>query len=682
MSDGSDTIKDSDTLPDPGETTPDGPPSTLPGTGDTDPSRGPVPDTLAAGDAHDTIPKTITPDPALSPTVTDGTGPRHGDTLPLGSAPTRADAERAPVKVRGEARRGGMVGTTVAGRYRITSLLGSGGMGTVYLADQVAMERQVVLKFLHPAYSSRRDLMERFHREARAASKIKNSNTIVLHDFGQTDDGTLYMAMEYLEGRTLSALIESAGAVSPLRAVGITLQALASLTDAHARGVVHRDLKPDNILLVEQDGVVDFVKVLDFGIAKIRDPESGVTARHRVVEVDEPAGAPGTDTLESWEELARRLEDDGEQAPEAAPGLTKHGEICGSPGYMAPEQIRGAGGIDQRTDLYAVGVILYELLTGTNPFMGTSIPDMLLRTMDRQVEPLRKSHPHLELPRQLDDLILSCLSKEATGRPASAADVAGRLREVTPALARRRKEREQAMLELVGIRPRWRRHLRWALPLLAVVAAVLIWLAGRGALPGEGTALAPGQRVLVAVSKSKVPAWVATPDAEGRRVTVRGVQRRRAGRILATARILAAVADVPSRYTGSVEPAAAQAELRQVASHARGAAGLPKLQTYWVKIAVGREGGQVAYVYDVHAHLPALSADERLGLRRHFAALRYDRYSFLVTEAVRKGQCKRVKELSTREREAIEHLPKDRRKSSLNYLQYRLRKCGIQQPRP
>ena len=686
MGDGSETIKDGETLPESG--------ATLPGTGDTDPASATVPDTLAADtlaadDLHDTIPKTITPDPALTATVTDGTeqgeAARHSDTLPLGSAPTRAIAEGRPaVKAGAEARRRDMVGTTVAERYRVKSLLGSGGMGTVYLADQVAMDRQVVLKFLHTAYSSRADLKERFHREARAASKIKNSNTIVLHDFGQTDDGTLYMAMEYLEGRTLTALIESAGAVAPLRAVGITLQALASLTDAHARGVVHRDLKPDNILLVEQDGVADFVKVLDFGIAQIREPKSGVTARHRVVQVDSDDEAPGKDTLESWEALARRLDGDGEEAGDIAPQprLTKHGEICGSPGYMAPEQVRGAGGIDQRADLFAVGVILYELLTGTNPFSGKSIQQMLLRTMDLQVEPLRRSHPHLELPRQLDELILACLSKDAAGRPSSAEEVVGLLRDLTPALARRQQAREQAMLELVGIRPRWRRHLRWALPLLAVAAAALIWLAGRGALPGEGAALAPGQRVLVAVSRPKVPAWVANPAAAGRRVTARGERRRRTARVLATARILAVAADVPSRYVGHVEPAAARAELMQVASHSRGAKDLPAVQTYWVKIAVGREEGGVAYVYDVHAHLPQLSADVRLRLRRHFAALRYDRYSFLLTEAVRKRQCKRVEEFSTREREAIDHLPKDRQKSALNYLQYRLRKCGIQQPQP
>ena len=657
-----------------------------------------IPNLQDAEDQYQTVPQTITPDPALSPTVTGGpdvqpsgaTSPRakHGDTIALGSAPTLlSGVERDPAVVRSgnvvraSSRREELIGTTVAGRYEIKSRLGAGGMGTVYLAQQTAVDRRVVLKFLHPEFSSRADLEERFHREARAASKLNHPNTIVLHDFGQTEDGKLYMAMEYLEGRSLSDLIDSAGALSPLRAVGVTLQILTSLTEAHAKGVIHRDLKPDNILLVKRGGVVDFVKVLDFGIAKIREQS---------LEMSEGGGgvAPQDEEQDtkSWEELTRELEQavvdaaSGEELTasrqEEIARLTQHGEICGSPGYMAPEQIRGDS-IDHRADLYAVGVILYQLLTGTNPFKGRSIPVMLLRTMDKQVKPLRQTRPDLSLPRALDDLILRCLSKDPAGRPGSAEEVAEQLRQISPALARQRKEQELAMLELVGIRPRWRRHLRWALPALGLGLAALVWFSARGGRE-EGTDLAPGQRVLVAASAPQVPSWVTAKAPAGQRSTIRGAGEREAARVEGRARILTQEADIPSRYDSSEkDQAAVKSELRQVAYHARGLdrTSLPALQTFWTKIGVGGAAGRVTYVYDVHVFLGQLSAQQQLQLRRHFAALRYDRYSFLLTEAVRKRQCQRALELSPKEQEAIGHLPRARHKSALNYLQYRLKKC-------
>ena len=661
-----------------------------------------APDTVAAGDQHQAVPRTITPAPALASTVTGdvepapssaGTEATHGETIPMGSAPTLlTGVERTPASTGGAQEpvclpgKEGLIGTTVAGRYHVESLLGAGGMGTVYLAEQTAMDRRVVLKFLHPEYSSRSDLKERFHREARAASKLNHPNIIVLHDFGQTDDGRLYMAMEYLEGRTLGDLIESAGALSPLRAIGITLQILTALTEAHANGVVHRDLKPDNILLVKRGEVTDFVKVLDFGIAKIRDQSQGVLPSEDGAQPEDDEGG-GEQASGSWEELARELGGAGldAEAGEGEPAtsqedqtrLTKYGEICGSPGYMAPEQIRGEGAIDHRADLYAVGVILYQLLTGHNPFKGRSVPDMLLRTMDKKVEPLRQSRPDLSLPRVLDDLILQCLSKEASRRPASADEVAEQLREITPTLARQQQERELAMLELVGIRPRWRRHMRWVLPALALGLAALFWFSS-GRTLREGTALARGERVLVGVSAPKVPTWVMASAANGQRRTVRGARDRRAARVMGLARILAVAADIPSRFgPGEVDPSALEAELRQVAQHARSmdTLGLPPVQTYWSKIAEGQGQRRVSYVYDVHVFMAALSAAEGLKLRRHFAALRYDRYSFLLTEAVRKRQCQRARELSRKEQETIEHLPKARHKSALNYLQYRLKKC-------
>ena len=668
-----------------------------------------IPDTLDAAELYATVPETITPAPEQCPTVTGDQGPRAAqksqDTLPLGSAPTLPTGAPRPRVSDGAAstrrQRHPVIGALVAGRFRITSRLGAGGMGTVFLAEQTAVGRQVVLKFLHPQFSHRPDLEQRFHREALAASQLNCPNTIVIHDFGQTEAGTLYMAMEYLEGRSLSELIDSTGALSPLRAIGITLQILTSLTEAHDKGIVHRDLKPENILLVPRGEVRDFVKVLDFGIAKIREqsqepaaaapwPPDGEPAEHRA------AGGE----LESWDEISRELDrgslllaESEQQAEtseqtgpplEAKPGasqpeLTKHGEICGSPGYMAPEQIRGDA-VDHRADLYAVGVILYQLLSGTNPFKGRSVPEMLLSTMDKQVPPLRESRPDLCLPRKLDELILRCLSKDSAGRPGSAEVLAEQLRQITPALARQQQEQERAMLELVGLRSRWRRHLRWALP-AAVLAltALSIWLASGGGGYREGRSLAPGQRVLVATSASQVPPWVDAASPAGLRHSVRGSTDREAAVARGTAQILSRAADIPSKYDqrqARDRPAIAD-ELRQVQDHARGLharSGL-RVQTFWTKIAVGLGGRRVSHVYDVHVFLARLSASQRQQLRHHFAKLRYDRYSFLVTEAVRKRRCQRAAELAARERETIEDLPSARRKSALSYLQYRLNKC-------
>ena len=243
---------------------------------------------------------------------------------------------------------------------------------------------------------------------------------------------------------------------------------------------------------------------------------------------------------------------------------------------------------------------------------------------------------------------------------------------------RERKERERAMLELVGIRPRWRRHLRWGLPALALlIVAALVWRPG-GEGDREGGALAPGQRVLVAASAPRVPTWVSSAASSGQRRTIRGARDREAARVRGMAQILTLAADIPSRYGDSeADRAAVEAELKQVALHARGLgrAGLPRVQSFWTKIGVGAARDTVEYVYDVHLFLEELSGERRLKLRRHFAALRYDRYSFLLTEAVRKRQCQRARELSLKEQEAIEHLPRARHKSALSYLQYRLSKC-------
>ena len=214
------------------------------------------------------------------------------------------------------------VGSEVDGRYRIIELIGEGGMGKVYLAEHVEIGKRVALKVLHPSYSRMPDLVERFRREARAASKIGHPNIVDVTDFGATADGSVYFVMEYLEGVELGSVIEREGALDVARALRITGQICRALSAAHREGIIHRDLKPENIFLITRDGEADVVKVLDFGIAKTTEAEA---ARER--------------------------------------RLTSPGMAMGTPEYMAPEQAAGRPA-DARTDIYSLGAIMYEMVTG------------------------------------------------------------------------------------------------------------------------------------------------------------------------------------------------------------------------------------------------------------------------------------------------------------------------------
>jgi tRNA A-37 threonylcarbamoyl transferase component Bud32 len=558
-------------------------------------------------------------------------------------------------------------GTVVAGRFKVGARIGAGGMGTVYLAEQTAVNRKVVLKFLHPHLFNKPDLIERFHREALAASKLTCPNTIVLYDFGQTGAGMLYMAMEYLEGRPLADLIASAGALPALRAIGITLQILSSLEEAHEKGIVHRDLKPENIMLVNRSGTTDFVKVLDFGIAKLmgegeierRDPE----------------------VLRPDQSLDR---------------LTRDGAICGSPGYMAPEQVLSEA-VDHRADIYAVGVILYEMLSGKRPFQGKNLLDLVDHATEGKIDSLCDTRPDLALPRRLDRLVLSCLHKDPDARPASAAALTAALRQLTPEVARQQQDQERALMELVGIRRRWTRHLRWIAPAVAALSAVglvILLLVGRGG-GAEGTSLAPGERVLVAASTPRVPSWVEAgrgrPVRGGRGAPdgVRGEARDRASREtalkLALAEVLAGLADVPPRFDREQERGRYDADLLRVHQVVQGEGSAPLLRgisTYWTKVAVGSKQGEAAtYRYDAYAHARPLPEELSAALRRLYAELRYDRYSFLTDEAVRRKDCARAAKLSARVEEAIADLDvKKAKRARLRFVLKLRMKCCLGRP--
>ena len=276
-----------------------------------------------------------------------------------------------------------LIGTLLADRYRIERLLGIGGMGKVYRAEHVHMRKPMAIKVLHPQMKWVSDVVARFEREAIAAGRIEHPNVAAATDFGQLDDGAFYMVMEYLEGHDLADLLAEHGHVTQRRAVRIGLQIAEALSAAHEAGVVHRDLKPENVFLLERPDEPEFVKVLDFGIAKINLEEIG----------------------------------GGEQ-------LTKMGTVFGTPQYMAPEQAAGKT-VDHRADLYTVGVLLYEMVQGRQPFND----DDMVRVLSMQIE-----SPPPPLPEWVDpvfsELIMRTLSKDPDDRPQSAGELAGALRGV------------------------------------------------------------------------------------------------------------------------------------------------------------------------------------------------------------------------------------------------------------
>ena len=285
-------------------------------------------------------------------------------------------------------------GALIAERYRVESLLGEGGMGVVYLAEHIHMRKRVALKVLLRAWCETPEIVARFEREAVAAGSINHPNVVAATDFGRLPDGSFFLVLEYIAGTTLRGLVQ-AGPILPARAVPIVRGVLSAIGAAHAHGVVHRDLKPENIMLVDRDGDPDFVKVLDFGIAKTL--------------VDDAAPAP---------------DDPGRKV------LTRVGAVLGTPDYMAPEQAMGQA-IDARADLYAVGVILYEMLTGECPFRGGAVT-VLRQHVLSPAPPLPSAVGEAIDPR-LAAIVTRLLQKDPGARFASAAEVIAALDTTAPA---------------------------------------------------------------------------------------------------------------------------------------------------------------------------------------------------------------------------------------------------------
>jgi len=336
-----------------------------------------------------------------------------------------------------------LLGHTLNDRYQILKLLGSGGMGTVYLAEHVLIHKQVAVKVLSPSHASKPAEVERFLREARAASRIRHENVVDITDFGYTSGGLAFLVMEYLDGEDLATTSHREGALPWRRALHITRQMCAALEAAHAQGIIHRDMKPENVFRVRRGDDPDFIKVLDFGIAKIID--------------------------ENY---------DPDQPSNTTSGL------MGTPEYVAPELIRGLKP-DTRVDIYAVGVILYRLLTGRVPFQGESFMATLTAHLMETPRPPTEMAPDAGIPGPVEAACLRSLAKDRDQRFLTIRELAAALRAA-----------ETGPLDPLPLAAPARRRL---LPvLLGVVALILIaaavvyaYRSGRESAPEPGRAEDP-----------------------------------------------------------------------------------------------------------------------------------------------------------------------------------------------
>ncbi len=263
-------------------------------------------------------------------------------------------------------------GDVLAGKYRVEKVLGEGAMGVVVAAMHVHLGERVALKFLKQEFLTNQEVVARFLREAQSAVRIKGEHIARVSDVGTLASGAPYMVMEYLTGTDLGVLLETRGKLDVAQAVDCVIQACDALAEAHSLGIVHRDLKPSNLFLTTRPDGSALVKVLDFGVAKLlnNDPSK--------------------------------------------PQLTANGAVIGSPVYMSPEQLLGKKTVDARSDVWQLGVILYELITGICPFDGTTMAEIMLAIGVQPAKPLRQARP--DAPPEIEALIVRCLEKDAANR--------------------------------------------------------------------------------------------------------------------------------------------------------------------------------------------------------------------------------------------------------------------------
>lgn len=266
-----------------------------------------------------------------------------------------------------------LIGTTIQDRYRVIKKLGEGGMGAVYLGEHLMIKRKVAIKCLHSQFASHPEVVARFHREALAATSIGNEHIVEVTDMGTFDDGTLFMVLEYLEGRDFSTLIEEEGPQPLGRVIAIMIQMCDALTAVHAKGIVHRDLKPDNVFLVPRGGNPDFVKILDFGISKFKNSLDGKTAK-----------------------------------------MTATGSALGTPYFMSPEQAEGCDTVDHRSDIYALGCIMFNALTGRQAFQAETISMVILNICTKDPPSICELRP--DIPMAFEAVLNRTLAKDKNQR--------------------------------------------------------------------------------------------------------------------------------------------------------------------------------------------------------------------------------------------------------------------------
>ncbi len=268
-----------------------------------------------------------------------------------------------------------LIGTVLAGNYEILEVLGQGGMGVVYRGKHSLMERIVAIKMLLSQLISDTNSVKRFQQESKAAARLKHPHIIDVYDFGISPAGQPYIVMEFLEGTPLADLIKKEGQIGVERSIKLIAQACDALDHAHKQGVVHRDLKPSNIVLTQYDEEKDYVKVVDFGVAKL-------------IEVGN--------------------NNEGQR-------LTQAGEVCGSPVYMSPEQCMGQD-LDARSDIYSMGIVLYETLTGKLPILGKTMVDTMSKHISEAPVPFNEARPDLYIPERLEWVVLKAMAKDPAQR--------------------------------------------------------------------------------------------------------------------------------------------------------------------------------------------------------------------------------------------------------------------------
>jgi serine/threonine-protein kinase len=374
-------------------------------------------------------------DPAL-PFLSDG------DETIVGGKAASAEAVERPLE-----------GGTRIGVYEVVELIGRGGMGFVYLAEHSKLGRRVALKVLRGELARDKDTVRRFFGEARAVNQIRHENIIEVTDFLEPDDGRSCYVMELLEGCNASQLLKQEGTLDPVRAIRICAQVASAVAAVHRADIVHRDLKSENIFLIERSGKRDFVKLLDFGVAKLSSSEGG--------------GGDG---------------------------------IVGTPAYMSPEQLEGSS-VDSRADIYALGVILYEMVSGTRPLEGGTAGELLLKHTTDDVVPLReRNEAGARASEGLEELVQRCLAKDPAERPMTMAEVEQELLALIP--------RDELPAPPTAPAPAPSSRLPW---LAAAALAIVGVVAGVTLLPGEEAVGTPAETPVVA-APPPTPAPAPAPE--------------------------------------------------------------------------------------------------------------------------------------------------------------------------